>query len=241
VKYAFIERERVHYPVKLQCRVLEISEQGFYGWRKCRKDLKAKRRSKLVAEIHRIFVTHKKRYGSPRVYQELKKRGVHCSENRVARLMREEGLRAKGKRKYRVTTDSWRSALKRVAPNLLMRQFKVMGPNQVWCGDITYVWTDEGYMYLSVFLDLYSRKIVGWSLDDRLHTPVVTRSLNQALMIRQPGKGLLIHTDRGSQYTSDAFLELAESSKLTLSMSRKGNCWDNAVAESFFGNLKRES
>lgn len=222
------------------CKVLEVSEQGYYQWRKIKRDLKAKRKKNLCALIRRIFYEHKRRYGSPRIFRELKKLKVKCSENRVAWLMQEMGLHAKGARKFRVTTDSWRSNKKRIAANILARKFNVRGPNQVWCGDITYIWTGEGYMYLAVFMDLFSRKVVGWSLGIRLTASLVLQALKQAILIRNPPPGLLIHTDRGSQYTSDDFIALAENERLILSMSRKGNCWDNAVVESFFASLKRE-
>jgi putative transposase len=222
------------------CQVLEVSEQGFYQWRRIKSDLKAKRKKRLCTLIRRIFYEHRRRYGSPRVFRDLKKLSVKCSENRVAWLMQEMGLYAKGARKFRLTTDSWRSNRKRIAANILARKFKVKGPNQVWCGDITYIWTDEGYMYLAVFMDLYSRKIVGWALGERLTASLVLQALRQAILIRNPPAGLLIHTDRGSQYTSDSFIALAQNEKLILSMSRKGNCWDNAVVESFFASLKRE-
>jgi hypothetical protein len=152
--------------------------------------------------------------------------------------MREEGLRAKGARKFKITTDSWRS--KRIAFNILQRRFNPSGPNCVWCGDITYLITDEGWEYLAVFIDLYSRKVVGWATSRYLTREVVLRAFRQAVLTRNPVPGLIVHTDRGSQYSSDDFIALAESSKLTLSMSRKGNCWDNAVVESFFATLKRE-
>ena len=226
--------------MQLMCRVLEVSEQGYYQWRAVKRDLKAKRKKRLCKLVRRIFYEHRQRYGSPRIFRELKKQKIKCSENRVAWLMQEMGLFAKGAPKYRATTDSWRSNKKRIAANILSRQFNVRAPNQVWCGDITYIWTGEGYMYLAIFMDLYSRKIVGWSLGIRLTASLVLDALRQALMIRSPPKGVLIHTDRGSQYTSDDFIALAENQKLTLSMSRKGNCWDNAVVESFFASLKRE-
>jgi len=220
--------------------VLEVSEQGYYRWLKIKRDLRAKRKKKLCTLIRRIFYEHKRRYGSPRVFRELKKLKVKCSENRTAWLMQEMGLFAKGARKFRITTDSWRSNKKRIAANILARGFNVRAPNQVWCGDITYIWTGEGFMYLAVFMDLFSRKIIGWALGVRLTASLVLQAFKQAIMIRKPPPGLLVHTDRGSQYTSDDFIALAQDEKLTLSMSRKGNCWDNAVVESFFASLKRE-
>lgn len=239
MKYAFIRSELTLYPVKLSCRVLEVREQGYYQWLKVNRDLKAKRQANLLVKIRRIFFQHKQRYGSPRVHQELKRLGVRCSENRVARLMREDGLCAKGAPKGRKTTDSRPTETRgRIAANLLKRQFNVTRPNQVWCGDITYIWTLEGYMYLAVFLDLFSRKVVGWALSTRLTTAVVLEAFHQAQLIRTPPTELMVHTDRGSQYSSDAFIEMAKG--YVLSMSRKGNCWDNAVAESFFSSLKRE-
>ena len=233
-------KEAKQYPIKLLCNVLEISEQGYYQWRRVKSDLRAKRRRRLCVRIRRIFYEHNRRYGSPRVFRELKKRKIKCSENRVARLMQEMGLFAKGGRKFKVTTDSWRSRKERIADNVLARRFNVKEPNQVWCGDITYIWTDEGFMYLAVFIDLFSRKVVGWAIGVRLTAELVLEALRQAITIRKPPQGLMIHTDRGSQYTSDAFIFLAHNKKLTLSMSRKGNCWDNAVVESFFASLKRE-
>lgn len=227
--------------MKRLCRVLEVTEQGYYRWLKSNRDLKAKRRHHLVVKIRRIFFRHKQRYGSPRVYQELKAQGVTVSENRVAWLMQEEGLRAKGARKFKRTTDSRATERrKRIAANLLARKFNVTTPNRVWCGDITYIWTGEGFMYLAVFMDLFSRKIVGWALSDRLTSALVLGAFRQALAIRCPAPDLMVHTDRGSQYSSEGFIELAESSSIALSMSRKGNCWDNAVVESFFASLKRE-
>jgi transposase InsO family protein len=224
------------------CRVLEVSEQGYFQWYRVKRDLKAKRKKRLCALIRRIFHSHKRRYGSPRVWKELRKMKVKCSENRTAWLMAEMGLVAKGARKFRVTTSPSRSEkrAKRIAANILARKFNVKGPNQVWCGDITYIWTKEGYMYLAVFIDLFSRRVVGWALGERLTAELVLRALKQAIMIRRPPPGLVIHTDRGSQYTSDAFIALLEQDQLTPSMSRKGNCWDNAVVESFFATLKRE-
>lgn len=241
MKYAFVRGEREQYPVKLLCRVLEVTEQGYYRWLQRNQDPKATRRQKLLVQIRRVFFRHKRRYGSPRVYRELKREGVKVSENRVAWLMKDEGLRAKGAPKFKKTTDSRATERRmRIAANLLAREFNVTEPNRVWCGDITYIWTVEGYMYLAVFLDLHSRKIVGWALSNRLTATLVLEAFRQALSIRRPGADLVVHTDRGSQYSSDAFIELAESSSIALSMSRRGNCWDNAVVESFFASLKRE-
>jgi putative transposase len=154
--------------------------------------------------------------------------------------MREDGLRAKGARKYRITTDSWRS--KRIpALNVLDRKFNPSAPNQVWCGDITYIFTAEGWMYLAVFIDLFSRKVVGWAIDKSLKKELVLKAFREAVLIRNPGPGLIVHADRGSQYTSDEFVSAVEGQEFVLSMSRSGNCWDNAVVESFFRNFKVEA
>jgi len=166
-------------------------------------------------------------------------KGQECRCHRVARLMRQRGLKAKAGRKYRVTTDSTHGKV--VAGNLLERRFCPKMPNQVWAGDITYLWTAEGWMYLAVFIDLFSRKVVVWALDTRLKASLVLLALERALVRRRPGTGLMVHTDRGSQYVAQDFISMLENNDLTLSMSRKGNCWDNAVAESFFHTLKVEA
>ena len=226
------------YPVRVMCRVLEISEQGYYAWRKRPESRRSLGDRKFVDQIQVVFEDHRRRYGSPRIYKELKAQGHRCGRKRIARLMRQEGLRAKAARKYRVTTDS--SHGKVPAGNELNRKFKPSAPNRAWVGDITYLWTSEGWMYLAVFIDLYSRMVVGWALSKRLTANLVQLAFERALARRRPGVGLLVHTDRGSQYVAQDFLEQLRCHKAKLSMSRKGNCWDNAVAESFFHSLKVE-
>jgi transposase InsO family protein len=222
--------------------VLEVSEQGYYQWlKRPNKNARQIRESFLRRKIRIVFHEHARRYGSPRIYQELLRQDIKVGENYVAKLMRLEGLRAKGAPTRKRTTTPNRATNPRYAENILARKFDVQLPNQVWCGDITYINTGEGFAYLAVFLDLYSRKVVGWELSSRLTKALVLTAFNQAVILRKPDSSLILHTDRGSQYSSDKFREIVqETNGLTLSMSRKGNCWDNAVVESFFASLKRE-
>ena len=191
--------------------------------------------------LHQIRVIHRqsrRSYGSPRIHAELRAQGVRCGRNRVARLMREEGLRTKAPRRFRITTRSAKGH--GVAPNRLDRRFNVESPDTVWGGDITYVWTSEGWLYLAVLMDFCSRRIVGWSLKERLAGDLTLGALNRALEARQPQPGLLHHSDRGSQYTAEAYRARLRSRGFEVSMSRKGDCWDNAPLESFFATLKKE-
>jgi transposase InsO family protein len=239
VRYAFISEEKKHYPVRTLCRVLEVQEQGYYAW--CKRPLseRAKRDAELASTIRVVFAESRCRYGSPRIHDELQDKGKVCSKKRVARLMQQEGLRAKAAKKFRVTTDS--SHGKPVAPNLINRNFTVLSPNEVWCGDITYLWTKEGWLYLAVFIDLYSRMVVGWSIGTRLDASLVTTAFRNAVARRRPKIGLIVHTDQGVQYTSEAFLQALSAVSAKQSMSRRGNCWDNAPTESFFHSFKVEA
>ena len=239
MKYAFIQTQRGKRSIALLCRLLEVSEQGYYAWRKRAVSRRSLQDKTLGDEIRMIHAETKQRYGSPRIHQELIARGRSCGKKRVERLMRTQDLRARAARKFRATTDS--SHENTVAENILNRQFKTTAPNQVWVGDITYLWTKEGWLYLAVFIDLYSRMIVGWSVGNRLSTELVVTAWQRACMRRRPGAGLLVHTDRGVQYTSNAFSRALKSLCAVASMSRKGNCWDNAVAESFFHSFKVEA
>lgn len=239
MRYAFISEERVNHAVRTLCRVLEVKEQGYYAWRKRPIGERAKRDAELTSEIRIAFAENRRRYGSPRIYDELRGKGKSCSRKRVARLMRQEGLRAKAARKFKVTTDS--SHGKPVAPDLVKRKFEVKAPNKLWCGDITYLWTREGWLYLAVFIDLYSRMVVGWSLGTRLDASLVTAAFRNAVARRRPKARLIVHTDQGVQYTSEAFLKALSAVQARQSMSRRGNCWDNAPAESFFHSFKVEA
>lgn len=223
------------------CEVLEVSRSGFYAWRSRPESERSKHHRELVAEMKRIHADRDMQsYGSPRVHQELVARGKTCSENTVAKLMQAHGLAAKTRRKYRVTTDSAHALP--TAENVLNREFEQEAPDRVWLADITYIWTLEGWLYLAVVLDAHSRKVVGWSMSARLQTSLVTAALRMALGRRCPDQAasLLHHSDRGSQYASGAFQELLRAHNITCSMSRKGNCWDNAMMESFFATLKKE-
>lgn len=243
MKYACVERHRSEFRVRLMCRVLSVSCSGFYAALRRERSERRRADERLAAEIRLLHgkSRHYKTYGSPRVHQELKGSGTLVSEKRVARVMREEGIRAKGSRKFRVTTNS--SHDHPVAPNLLDRRFsldEVRSPNRVWASDITYVPTHEGWLYLAVVLDLSSRRVVGWSMKHTLEKSLVIDALRAAIAHRKPERGVLHHSDRGSQYACADHRELLEQNGMECSMSRKGDCWDNAVAESFFATLKKE-
>lgn len=220
------------------CSVLGVSASAYYEWEREQESAHERRDSELTAAIRELFAKSRGRYGTPRIHGELTKRGVHVSRKRVARLMREAGLRARGARKYKATTDS--NHAHPIAPNLLGQQFRVDTPNAVWVSDITYLWTAQGWMYLAVIIDLFSRKVVGWSLKERMTAELVCDALDAAARLRDPPAGLIFHSDRGSQYASRAFRRRLWRYRMRQSMSGNGNCWDNAVAESFFATLKKE-
>jgi transposase InsO family protein len=218
--------------------LLEVSRSGYHAWKKRSKSQRRIGNEALLIEIRRVFVENDQNYGSPRIYKKLKEAVIPCSVNRIARLMRLDGLVAVQRRKFKATTDSKHNWP--VAPNLLERNFSVDEPNKIWVTDITYVWTWEGWLYLSVVLDLYSRGIVGLAMSNRITDDLTQNALNQAIVRRNPGSGLIHHSDRGSQYASGDYQALLKRHEITPSMSRKGDCWDNAVAESFFHTLKVE-
>ena len=221
------------------CEVLEVSRSGLYAWRRRAASVRRERQEALVAEMRSIHSEgHKRSYGSPRMWRELQARGMRVCENTVARLMRQEGLRSATSRKFRHTTDS--NHAHPVAENVLKRDFQAGRPNEKWVMDITYLWTQEGWLYLAAVVDLYSRKVVGWSLGERLTSDLVTDALRMAIGRQLPGEALVAHSDRGSQYASACYQELLKSHGITCSMSRRGNCWDNAPMESFFATLKKE-
>lgn len=228
------------FSVKAMCRVLEVSRSGYYRWqeRDSRVSPRAQRRRQLDQRISKAFADMKGRSGSPRLVLDLRDGGIHCNRKTVANSMREQGLRAKAARKFKATTSSKHSLP--VAPNLLDQEFLASKPNEKWVGDITYLWTNEGWLYLAVMIDLYSRMVVGWAMSERMSTPLVTDALMMALWRRQKPQGVIVHSDRGSQYCSIAYQEVITDHKLVCSMSRKGNCYDNACAESFFHSLKVE-
>jgi transposase InsO family protein len=215
-----------------------VSESGYHAWAARAPSAGEKRRAELVAAIEVIHAEVKARYGSPRMTRELKARGHACSENTVAELMREHGIRAKAPRRFVRTTDS--NHRLPVAENVLARDFDPAGPNEAWCADMTYIPTGEGWLYLAVVEDLFSRMIVGWSMAETMTSRLVVDALEMALARRRPGAGLLAHSDRGSQYASDHYQRVLAAEGITCSMSEVGQCWDNAPVESFFGRLKCE-
>jgi len=227
------------FPVVKMAEVLKVSRSGYYDWLKGREGKRKKENRELKVEIARIHRENKEVYGSPRITGVLRNEGRTVSITRVARLMKEEGLRAKTKKAYKATTDSKHN--KKISPNLLERDFTVYRPNQVWVSDITYIATKEGWLYLCVIIDLFSRMVVGWTVDRTLNRSLVINALKRAYFRRRPGPGLLFHSDRGSQYCSDDFRKVLKQYKMIQSMSRKGDCWDNAPSESFFGTLKNEA
>lgn len=239
MRYEAIESHRDEFPIKLMCEVLDVSTSGYYDWRKRSLGKRHQENIVLTREIKAVWKDSRKTYGSPRIHRTLKDKGWVVGRNRVARLMRQHGIRAIQKRKSVRTTDSNHRFA--VAENWLNRAFHADAPDQVWLADITYVETQEGWLYLAAVLDVYSRKIVGWSMDETMSRKLCMDALNMAVLTRVPGQGLLHHSDRGSQYASSDYQQLLNDYGMTCSMSRKGNCWDNAPMESFFGTLKTES
>ena len=235
---AFIEEHRTTWPIAVQCRVLEVTRSGYYAWRQRPPSATACRRAELTKAIRRVHQGRQQVYGSPRVHAELVAEGHRCCRNTVARVMRAAGIQAKSVRKFCCTTDSCHAHP--IAENVLNRDFAPSAPNQSWVADITYIPTREGWLYLAAVEDLCSRKIVGWSMSERIDSRLVVDALTMAIHRELPGEGLVAHSDRGVQYASAHDQQLLESKGLTCSMSRKGNCWDNAPMESFFASLKKE-
>ena len=239
MKYAWIDTQRAYYALSEMCPVLAVSISGYRAWKRGGKaDRSRLTDAQMLALIRAIHDELKGAYGSPRMVLELRARGFSASKTRVERLMREHGIRARHKRKFKVTTDSKHKLS--IAPNLLDRNFTPAAPNQVWTSDITYLWTDEGWLYLAIVLDLFNREVVGWSLKPRMTAEIVTDALTMAWFRRKPAPGVLHHSDRGSQYASHAFRGKLTEYGMTCSMSRKGNCWDNAPTESWFNSFKNE-
>jgi putative transposase len=238
VRFAFIAVEKARFSIRMLCATLDVSRAGFYAWQGRPLAPRAQADERLGLEITTIHAESRQRYGSPRIHAELRERGHHTSRKRVARLMRHHGLAARRRRRYRVTTDSRHPFP--VAPNVLARQFAQAAPDRAWVTDITYIPTGEGWLYLAVILDLCSRFVVGWAMSERITRALTLEALDMALVRRRPGHGLLHHSDRGSQYASGDYQDMLDAAGIVCSMSRRGNCWDNAVAESFFATLKVE-
>ena len=238
MKFAFIASREVAFPIEVMCQVLGVSRSGYYAWKTRPEPTKKVKDAQLAATIAAAHKRSRGIYGSPRVHRDLKARGLRIGRKRVERLMRENGLKGRTKRRFVCTTDSDHSLP--VAPNLLDRHFETDAPNRVWVGDVTYIATADGWLYLAVLLDLFSRRVVGWATSANNDRTLALAALERALRDRRPPVGLLHHTDRGSPYASEDYQSALAESGVVVSMSRTGNCYDNAVAESFFGTLKAE-
>jgi putative transposase len=239
MKYAFMAEHEQEYSLKRMCRVLRVSRSGYYAWKGRPPSRQERANVDLLAQIRAAYQLSRKTYGSPRIHAYLRRKGVFCGRNRVAHLMKLHRIVARKAHKWHpVTTRQFPGA--RTAPNLLNREFEASRPNQKWVSDITYIDTAEGWLYLASILDLHSRLVVGWAMADQMDADLVEDAWKMAIINRQPGQGLLHHSDRGSQYTSDAYRDQLAGLECQVSMSRTGNCYDNAVAESFFATLKTE-
>ncbi|HSN22621.1 MAG TPA: IS3 family transposase [Methylomicrobium sp.] len=238
LRFSFIDNEKKAYPLNVLCKVMQVSRSGYYHWKKRGPSAREQERTQLIPRVRGLHQESKATYGSRRIAQELKALGFRCGKHKAGTLMKLAGVAAKQRKRFKATTDSNHQLP--VAPNLLNRRFSVTTPNCVWVGDITYVWTSEGWLYLAVVIDLYSRRIVGWSMNKCISRLLVMDALAMAIWRRKPPRGLIFHSDRGSQYCSHDFQKLLKNHGMLSSMSRKGDCWDNAVAESFFGSLKIE-
>ena len=236
MRYAFIRAQKARHSIRLMCRVLEVSRAGYYKWLSATLSMRAKRELKLRAHIRTIFDEHRGRYGSPRVWAELRDQGVCVSRKRVERLMRQMKLQARPKRRFVITTQS-AHAFERFE-NVLDRKFNVNKANDVWAADITYLPTRDGWLYLAVVIDLFSRRIIGWAFSDRIDAALTVSALEMALATRPAPR--LHHSDQGIQYAASAFQRLLAAHRIKPSMSRRGDCWDNAPVESFFSSMKTE-
>lgn len=238
MKFAFILAKEVAFPVAPMCRVLGVSPSGYYSWKGRPPSKRAARDAELADDVAQAHERSRGIYGSPRVHRELRARGVRTSRKRIERLMRQSGLRGRQKRRFVCTTDSRHD--RPVVPNVLARTFEATAPNKAWVGDVTYLATADGWLYLAVLLDLFSRRVVGWATSATNDRALAQAALDQALQSRRPQSGLIHHTDRGSPYASDDYRAALAARGLVASMSRAGDCYDNAVAESFFASLKAE-
>ncbi len=238
MRYACIEHRRDQYPVRMMCQALKVSRSGYYGWRTRPESHRAKTDRELTHVIRRLHAASRGVYGSPRIRAELADEGYRVGRRKVTRLMREARLRGCPKRRFKVTTQ--RDPKHAVAKDLIQQDFSASRPNQRWVADITYISTHQGWLYLAVVMDLYSRKIIGWSMDQWMSRHLAINALKMAIDARQPQRALIHHSDRGGQYTSDDFREVLKQHDIECSMSSTGSCYDNAVVESFFGLLKRE-
>jgi len=238
VRFAFVDAKKAEHKITTLCRVLQVRRSGYYAWVEREESPRSVEDRRLTVEIRAVFAESKQRYGSPRVHRELRQRGTRVCRHRVARLMQEQQLQARPRRRFVTTTDSKHSIP--TPENVLDRDFSPEASNRVWAGDVTYLPTHEGWLYLAVLLDLYSRRVVGWAMSERNDEALTLAALRMALDQRQPMPGLLHHSDRGTTYASGGYQDALAKHGLVCSMSRKGNCWDNAVVESFFSTLDTE-
>ena len=238
MKYAFIKENNWQYGVQKMCRVLKVSRSSYYGWKIKPVSKRELFDNRLISEIRQVHVASRENYGTIKTWKALKIKGISCGKHKVARLRKVNGIASKRRKRFKVTTLSKNT--KWIAPNRLNRCFQVAKPNKVWVGDVTFIGTRNGWLYLAILLDLYSRKVIGWSMSDRNNKELVLNALNMALRNRQHQPEVLHHTDRGSIYGSDDYRNKLITSGLVPSISRKGDCYDNAVAESFFSTLKNE-
>lgn len=238
MRYRFIKDNQRQFHIDTMCVALNVSRSGFYAWLKRPKSKTEIANDELLEKVKKAHEKSRRTYGSRRVHRQLLSESETCSKNRVARLMRRNNIKAKTKRKFRATTNSKHNYS--VAENLLNRQFEVEAPNKVWVADITYIPTEEGWLYLSAVMDLGSKRVLGWSMGERMTRELAMDALKMAIRQRSPFEGLMHHSDRGVQYASNDYQDLLRKHGMTCSMSRKGDCWDNAAMESFFGSLKTE-
>jgi transposase InsO family protein len=238
VKFAFIRAEKAFYPIAVLCRVLGVSRSSFHAWHQRPQAPRVGADALLAAQVASIHKGSRSTYGSPRVHAELRAKDIRVGKKRVERLMRENGLEARRKRRFRKTTDSRHSDP--IAPNVVARDFEAPDPNRTWVTDVTAIWTAQGWLYLAVLLDLYSRRVVAWAVSENNDTALALRTLQLGVRARHPAIGLVHHSDRGSPYASAAYRAALACHGIVASMSRKGDCWDNAVAESFFATLRAE-
>lgn len=238
MRYAFVDAHRARFAVSAMCEVLEVSRSGYHAWRGRGPSARERQNTRLLTQIRAIHAASEGNYGSPRVHRDLREQGTVVSLNRVRRLMKHNGIAARHKKKFRATTDSRHNLP--VAPNLLAQRFVAEGPDEVWLADVSYIWTDEGWLYLACVLDLCSRLIVGWAMSERNDRKLVMSALGMAYFRRRPAHGLIHHSDRGSVYCSRDYQRLLQQYGMRCSMSRKANCYDNAPMESWFKSLKVE-
>ena len=238
MRFEFIHAEKANFPIKVMCRLLEVSRSGYYRWRNATPSKRAREDAQLKPQIAAVYAESRETYGSPRIHVELVERGVEVGRHRIARLMRAMGLSAVPGRRFRTTTNSKHDL--GFAPDLVKRDFNPTAPNRLWVSDITYVWTDDGWAYLAVVLDLFSRLVVGWAIANHMRSTLVLDALERAVMLREVDGELTHHSDRGSQYASGDFRARLDAHGIAWSMGATGSCYDNAAAESFFATLKKE-